>query len=237
MGFAMWQGLDQLLELQRLDGQVARLEADARAIPQAIQALETKLQDARAAAEAARAEADQLQKTRRSKERELEEAALNARKKQGRLYEIKTNEEYSAVLKEIEALKQVSSRLETEILELMEVADAAAKTVTEAEKRLEGATGVRDKERAAKEAQLATVQRELAAAMEARKAEASRLPRELLQQYTRLLKSRGVAVVAVVDGSCNGCGIALTPQAGVEVRRNDRMFTCPSCNRILYFPG
>jgi predicted nucleic acid-binding Zn-ribbon protein len=45
-----------------------------------------------------------------------------------------------------------------------------------------------------------------------------------------------VAVVPVADASCGGCGITLPPQAAVEIRRNDRMFTCPSCNRILYFP-
>ncbi len=233
----MWNGLDKLLELQRLDAHIARLDGEARAIPVAIQALENALGTAKAGAESARAEADQLQKMRRAKERELDETALGARKKQGRLYEIKTNEEYAAVLKEIEALKQTSSRLETEILEILETGDTLAKTVAEAEQRLREATAVRDKERAAKEAQLAAVQRELAELQEARKKVASRLDRDLLQHYTRLLKSRGVAVAAVADGSCTGCGIALTPQAAVEVRRNDRLFTCPACNRILYFPG
>ncbi len=233
----MWPGLDKLLEIQRLDAQIARLEAEARAIPPAIQALESTLTAARAEAEAARSESEQLQRTRRAKERELEEVGLGARKKQGRLYEIKTNEEYAAVLKEIEVLKATSSRLETEILELLEAADGAARTVAQAEQRLQSATAIRDQERAAKEARLATVQRELGALLEDRKAHSSRLQGDLLQQYTRLLKSRGVAVVPVTDGSCGGCGMALPPQTAVEVRRNDRMFTCPSCNRILYFPA
>jgi predicted nucleic acid-binding Zn-ribbon protein len=79
--------------------------------------------------------------------------------------------------------------------------------------------------------------RSLADLRETRKAQASRLDSGLLQQYTRLAKSRGVAVVAVKDGSCTGCGIALPPQTYSEVRRNDRMFTCSSCNRIIYFAG
>ncbi|MFB3819385.1 MAG: zinc ribbon domain-containing protein [Candidatus Methylomirabilales bacterium] len=180
--------------------------------------------------------AERLQKTRRGKERELEEAGQGLKKKQARLFEIKTNEEYSAVLKEIEALKAASSRLETEVIELLEAADGAAKTVAQAEQRLQAATAVRDKERAVREARLAAVQRELSGLLESRKAQSSRVPADLLQQYTRLLKSRGVALVAVSDGSCGGCGMALPPQTAVEVRRNDRMYTCPSCNRILYFP-
>jgi predicted nucleic acid-binding Zn-ribbon protein len=234
---AMWNGLDKLLELQKLDLAIARLDFEARAIPQQIQALEARLTGARAGLDQAKTKADQIQKDRRTKERELDEATLNVRKKQARLFEIKTNEEYSAVLKEIEALKEKSSKLETEILELFDRADAAAKTVSDAEKEFKAAEALHQKERAEKEAQLAGLRQDLANLKESRKGQASRLDGALLRQYTRLQKTRGEAVVAVKDGSCTGCGIALTPQTYNEVRRNDRMFTCSSCNRILYFAG
>jgi hypothetical protein len=233
----MWNGLDKLLELQQLDLTIARLEAEARTIPQQIQDLEARLTGARAGLDQARARADQTQRDRRAKERELEEATQNSKKKQARLFEIKTNEEYAAVLKEIESLKEKCSGLETEILELLERADATAKTVGEAEKEFKAAEAANQKERAEKEARLAKLERDLASLREARKGQASRLDSALLQQYTRLTKTRGLAVVAVKDGSCSGCGIALTPQTYNEVRRNDRMFTCSSCNRIIYFAG
>ncbi len=233
----MWYGLDKLIELQKLDVAIAKLEAEAQAIPQAIQALEARLVQARAGLDAGKASADHLQKERRSKERELEEATQAAKKKQARLYEIKTNEEYSAVLKEIAVLKEKSSALETEILEILEKSDDAAKVVARAEVVFREAEAIHGKERDEKEAQLATVTRELDRLHEARKGQASRLDAELLQQYTRVMRSRGVVVVPVKDGSCGGCGVALPPQRYVEVRRNDRMFTCPSCSRILYFVG
>lgn len=232
---AMWNELDKLLDLQKLDSAIARLEAEARAIPQAIQGLEARLTDARAGLEGAKSKADHIQKDRRAKERELEEMTQSTKKKQARLFEIKTNEEYSAVLKEIESLKEKSSKLEEEILEFMEQAEVAAKVLAEAEKVFKAAEAVRQRERAEKEAQLATNQQELARLRESRKGLASRLDGELLRQYDRLRKSRGMAVVIVKEGSCTGCGITLTPQAYAEVRRNDQMYTCPSCNRILYY--
>ena len=167
----------------------------------------------------------------------MEEAAQNAKKKQARLFEIKTNEEYSAVLKEIEALKVKSSQLETEVLEQMEAADVTTKTVAEAERVFKTAQFDVQTERREKEARLATLQKELADLEATRSGQASRLDGDLLRMYSRLMKSRDVAVVAVADGSCQGCGMTLTPQTYNEVKRNDRMFTCPSCNRILYFPG
>jgi predicted nucleic acid-binding Zn-ribbon protein len=233
----MWDGLDKLIELQKLDLAIAKLDAEARAIPKAIEALEGRLGKAREAFDIAKGRSDQLQKDRRAKERELEESAQNAKKKQARLFEIKTNEEYSAVLKEIEALKAKSSQLETEVLEQMEAADITAKTVAEAEQVFTVAQLDRQAERQEKETRLAALQKELASLEATRRGHASRLDGDLLRLYTRLMKSRDVAVVAVADGSCQGCGMTLTPQTYNEVKRNDRMFTCPSCNRILYFPG
>lgn len=233
----MWNGLDKLLELQKLDLSIERLAAEEQAIPQAIQTLETRLTGARTGLDAATAKADQIQKDRRAKERDLEETTQHIKKKQARLYEIKTNEEYTAVLKEVEALKQKSSKLEEEILELLEQGDVAAKAVAEAAKTFKSAEAVHQAERAEKEAELTKFRHELTSLTEARKGQSSRLDGELLRQYTRLMRSRGVAVVAVQEGSCSGCGIALTPQAHTEVKRNDRMFTCPSCNRILYYAG
>jgi hypothetical protein len=233
----MWNGLDKLLELQTLDIQIAKLEGDARSIPTAIQALDAKLTATRASLDAGKAKADQLQKERRSKERDLDEVAQNIKRKQARLFEIKTNEEYSAVLKEIETLKEKSSLLEEQVIVLLDQIDLAAKDVSGAEKEFKAAETVSQKERGAKETQLAALQRDLAQLREARKGQASRVESSLLQQYARLVKGRGVAVVAVKDGSCSGCGISLTPQTFAEVRRNDRMFTCASCSRILYYAG
>jgi len=233
----MWDGLDKLIELQKLDVTIAALDAQARAIPKAIESLEGHLTNARAAFDAAKSRSDHLLRDRRAKERELEEATQNTKKKQARLFEIKTNEEYSAVLKEIDMLRTKSSQLETDILEQMEAADAMGRTVSDAEKVFAAAQAELDKERQAKEAQLGALQKELAGLRAARKAQASRLDTDLLRLYTRLLKNREVAVVAVSDGSCAGCGMTLTPQTYNEVKRNDRMFTCPSCNRILYYPG
>ena len=233
----MWVGLDKLLELQKLDLTIARLDAEARAIPQTIAAIEGRLAKAQQEFEEATEQAGHLQRERRAKERELEEANQNTKKKQTRLYEIKTNEEYTAVLKEIEVLKARSSRLETEILEQMEQGDVTAKTVTEAERVFKTEQAGCEKERQDKEARLAAIQKELADLQTVQKGQASRLDAELLKLYTRLIRNRDVAVVPVMDSSCQGCGMALTPQAYAELRRNDRMFTCASCSRILYFPG
>lgn len=233
----MWNGLQELIALQRLDQAIAKLDGEARQIPLQIAALEADLARARAAWDQAKAAAAALAKERRERERDLEEEAGNQRKKQGRLFEIKTNQEYSAVLKEIEQLKEKVSGLETRILELMEEQELAAKRGAEAETALRAAEAVCRRDREAREKDLARLQAELAGLQKARKQTAAKVERELYQSYARIMRTRdGTAVVPVRDGSCAGCFVALPPQVCAEVRHNDRRITCPHCERMLYYP-
>jgi hypothetical protein len=178
-----------------------------------------------------------LAKERREREKELEEEAGNQRRKQGRLFEIKTNQEYSAVLKEIEQLKEKISGLETRILELMEEQEQAARRAAQAEGALRAAEATFQREHQAREQELAGLKGQLAAVQRERKQTAAKVERELYQTYARIMKIRdGTAVVPVREGSCTGCFVALPPQVYSEIRLSQRRITCPHCERILYHP-
>jgi predicted nucleic acid-binding Zn-ribbon protein len=179
-----------------------------------------------------------LEKTRRLKEGELKQVEEQVKGKQARLWEIKKNEEYSAVLKEIELLKATRSALEEEILLLFDQIEEASRTVAAREGELKEQDAEFARLRAAKEAELARLQEEVAAFTKERAGRARRIEAGLLQSYARLLKSRGgLAVVPVKDSNCGGCFVALTPQTHTEVRRGEALLTCANCQRILYWKG
>lgn len=232
----MWDGLEVLIEVQRVDLQIAKLEAEAREIPVQIGHLEAQVREAKSVWDQARAAADQLLKQRRAKERDLEAIEFDLRKRQGRLFEVKTNQEYSAVLKEIETLREQKARTEEETLLLMEEQDRAAAEVTRQAERHQGREAEYRLKRSEGEAGLREVENQLAGLGKLRKGKAAAVDPAVLQMYTKLLKSRGgLAVVPVKEGSCTGCFVALTLQFHNEVRRNDHLLTCENCNRILYY--
>ena len=234
----MLADLERLVELQRLDSEIAEVEAAAAAIPGVIRRIEEQLMKAKAALDAVTAETDRMTKLRRQQERELEEVTDQLKKRQGRLFEIKTNQEYSAVLKEIEGLKHKVSVLEEAILVLLDQIEVELKARAEEEQRVRSseAEALRDTQR--KEAELRQLRGRLSELQGARKGRSKNVELSLLQQYLRLLKSRaGLAVAPVRDGSCEGCHVALTPQLYNEVRRNEEILTCERCGRILYWRG
>ncbi|MBI4379869.1 MAG: hypothetical protein HY574_01565 [candidate division NC10 bacterium] len=234
----MLADLERLVELQRLDSEIAEVEAAAAAIPGVIRRIEEQLRKAKAALDAVTAETDRMMKLRRQQERELEEVTDQLKKRQSRLFEIKTNQEYSAVLKEIEGLKHKVSVLEEAILVLLDQIEVELKARAEEEQRVRSseAEALRDTQR--KEAELRQLRGRLSELQGARKSQSKNVESSLLQQYLRLLKSRaGLAVAPARDGSCEGCHVALTPQLYNEVRRNEEILTCERCGRILYGKG
>jgi len=230
--------LERLVELQRLDSEIAEAEAPAAAIPGVIRRIEEQLMKAKAALDAVTAETDRMTKLRRQQERELEEVTDQLKKRQSRLFEIKTNQEYSAVLKEIEGLKHKVSVLEEAILVLLDQIEVELKARAEEEQRVRSseAEALRDTQR--KEAELRQLRGRLSELQGAREGRSKNVESSLLQQYLRLIKSRaGLAVAPARDGSCEGCHVALTPQLYNEVRRNEEILTCERCGRILYWRG
>ena len=229
--------LQRLQELQLLDTRIAGLERKLETIPGRIQAIREGFQEATSSLEGLRARWDGVRKEIRSKEKELDFQASQRAKCEARLYEVKTNKEYSAVLAEIETLKVEKGRLEEEILALMELQERLGREIGEAEARLgRHAQEAKSQEAAASE-ELRALEADLAGVRGERESLAREIPRDLLAQHSRLLKGRGGLAVALVgaNGICSGCRVTLTPQRFQEVRQSSQILPCESCGRILYY--
>ena len=58
----------------------------------------------------------------------------------------------------------------------------------------------------------------------------------LLRKYDTLRERRkGLAVVNVVQGVCQGCFMNIPPQQFNQLLKGDKILDCPTCQRILYY--
>jgi predicted nucleic acid-binding Zn-ribbon protein len=229
--------LEHLIDLQEIDARIASLEREAARLPKEIEAIHAAVAEARAQLDATRARLDAAKKQIRSKEKDLEVSSAKRAKGEARLYEVKTNREYSAVLVEIEEIKQEKSRIEEEILSLMELGERLTADVRETE----GLVRAREQQgRAEEEAvrgKLAAVEAELAQVRAERASLARQVSPPVLAEYDKLLKARGGLAVAQALPSqiCAGCRMAIRPQALLEIRAQSGLITCESCGRYLYW--
>jgi predicted nucleic acid-binding Zn-ribbon protein len=229
--------LPRLSELQGLDTRITGLERQLEAIPLRIQAIRRTYQQAKDAVDALRARLDAGRKEIRAKEKELDYQASRRAKCEAKLYEVKTNKEYSAVLAEIEALKVEKGRIEEEVLALMESQERMTRELGDAEVRLRRQEEEARRDEASATEELRAREGDLAGVRGDRESVARDVPRDLLAQYSRLLKGRGGLAVAVVGASaiCSGCRMSITPQRFQELRNSSQILTCESCGRILSY--
>ncbi len=232
----MGSELQTLIHLQEYDTRIAGLEAEANRLPKRIEAIQKSVAEARAAVEAVTGRVDTTRKSLRAKEKDLEVVAAKRGKAEAHLWEVKTNREYSAVLIEIEDIKQEKARTEEEILALMEMQERLATELREAETRLKTREDQGRQDEAVVRQQLAAVEAELTGLRGERATLAREVPTPLLGDYERILKARGGLAIASVtaDSICGGCRMTIRPQA-IQELRGATLMRCESCGRYLYW--
>jgi uncharacterized protein len=226
-----------LIDLQGFDTRLAALEAEAARLPKQIEAITTALAEAKKALDAIKAKADTTRKDLRTKEKDLEVVTAKRAKAEGRLWEVKNNTEYSAVLLEIEAIKQEKARGEEEILGLMELQERLTAESREAESRLKAREEQARQDEGVVRKKLSAVEAELATLRADRDSRARELPRPLLADYEKILKARsGIAVASVTSSAvCSGCRVSIRPQAIQELKAAQAPMLCENCGRYLYW--
>jgi predicted nucleic acid-binding Zn-ribbon protein len=228
--------LQKVIELQQVDLTIAELSTQIDALPAQIQRLEALLSDFLKAHEEKKLRLVANQKERKDLEGEVQVIRQKISKHKDQLYEVKTNEQYRAMLKEIEGEEGNISKIEDRILEKILEAEDLQKCVAEAGARIEG-----EKSRVAAETRRLESERqkdlEERERLRARREElAAGLADGIGNLYERIRRGRrGLAVAEVREGMCTACNVLLRPQLYNEVRTNEAVHTCDNCARILYY--
>ncbi|MGH9325519.1 MAG: zinc ribbon domain-containing protein [Terriglobia bacterium] len=234
----MHADLKTLMELQQVDQTCAQLTSRIESSPLEIQALKDQLDRFLHTLEERKGRLSASQKERRELDGDLEAIKLKIAKHKDQLYAVKTNEQYRAMLKEIDGEEANLRKTEDLILEKMVEAEQLDKLVLEASSHL-------DSEKARVESEIQKLgsiskeaEEERAGLLRRRQELAATLGDEILAHYERLRRGRnGIVMAEVRDGLCMGCHVRLRPQAYNEVRSSDILLTCETCNRILYYNG
>jgi predicted nucleic acid-binding Zn-ribbon protein len=234
----MSQVSQQLLQLQRLDDDIARL---TRQVQQADSALADRTQERAAAYAIQQAEGTLQARQREQRDREFELASVETRIKEHeqRLYSGKGSpRDLQALQQDIEHDRQRRGTLEEEALGAMDATEAARKELDRIKRAAERVLG----QAAGRHQQLGGERAQLQADLERLTARRAQLAASVgagpLAQYERLRQRMpdGVAVAQVVQGRCEGCRTTL-PSAEVQrARRAPGIEVCSVCGRILDVP-
>src|SRR5437763_1247286 len=226
--------VQNLVELQQADREILRLKEEIAALPKRVTAIEQKLAGTKAGLEAAKAAIKTDEAVRRKYETAIQDLQGKISKYRDQSLEVKTNEQYKALLHEIQFAEQEISANEDKIFELMVNAEVREKEVKAAEAELKEETAEIEKEKKIAHDRTAADEKELAEWSSKREAARTAIDPDLLRHYERVSKFRGSGLAEVREQKCTGCSVFLRPQTYNEVR-SGKMIYCDSCQRILYY--
>ncbi len=230
--------INLLIKLQALDSQLYRLRKEREAKPKLIEELEVRRDREQAAVKVLEEKIKALLLKRKEKEIDFQEKEEQVKKLQLQLYQIKTNKEYQAMQHEIEGFKADNSRLEDEILTMMEEADNLGKELTREKELFAEAQRRLAEDRKKIEGEIATIENEIANLKLQRDELVGGIDKDVLSKYEKILTNRdGLALVPVKSHACQGCFINLPAQVINEIRMKDKIIICENCARMLYIEG
>jgi predicted nucleic acid-binding Zn-ribbon protein len=232
------KNLELLISLQDIDIEIGKLEDNSNKIPQEIDQLYRACQQIKDEIGRIKKNIDLHNKERREKERGVEIENDHISKAKVKLSQVKTNEEYSALLKEIDSVKDKIKKMEDEDLCLMELIDEEQKTLKEKEKLLKEEEKRFQEVKGEKERDIESLKKNIEEKRVQRESIRVSLDNKILQDYIKVSRNReGIAVVRFSDGICQGCFLGLPPQLASEIRKNEEIIKCPHCQRVLYWIG
>jgi uncharacterized protein len=232
----MTSDLKSLIDLQQVDAHIAALRAEITSLPKHVAAIEKKLAGSKAKLEAAQASAKADEAAKKRHESDIQDQQQKISKYRDQSLNVKTNQEYKALMDEIKFAEQKIAASEDKILEIMVAADSRKEEMKKAEAVLKADTAENDREKEEARQRTAADEKELAELVGKRDGLRGGVSEDVLRHYDRVLKLRGSALSAVHDDQmCSGCSVMLRPQVVQEVMAGELFHTCDTCKRILYY--
>ena len=231
----MLPDIDKLLELQLADKEIRRLQDEVAALPKRVAVIEQKLAGTKAQLEKARNAAKGDEANRKKFEAAIKDLQGKISKYRDQSLDVKTNDQYKALLHEIQFAEEEIRLNEDRILEVMVNVEARDKEVKAAEAELKAEMAEIEKEKEEARKVTAEDQKKLSEWNAQRDGLRQGISEDILRQYERVAKFRGTGLAEVRDQKCMGCQVMLRPQTYNEVRNGEKVMVCESCSRVYYF--
>ena len=227
---------ENLIHLQEIDEQIRKVTSFLDSLPDHVKVIETKIDESEKIVADVKNKLSANQKKRRDLEARVGDKKTLIGKYRKQLNDVKTNKEYTSLLKEIEEVESGIEALEEEIITEMLAADDLESEIKTAETK-----AAKMKEELLKEKTLVLEQgkgqeQEKERLLGERQQLIPGIPADLFGLYHQIFKKcSGTALSPVTDDFCSMCQIRIRPQVLNELIAQKDIILCENCGRILYW--
>jgi predicted nucleic acid-binding Zn-ribbon protein len=176
------------------------------------------------------------QKKRRELESEVKDIKTQISKYKRQLNEVKTNKEYTVLLKEIEESEKRVDRLEETFIGEMLLEDDIQKEIRAAgQKHVETQAGLTREKEVLSQKKRETEEKARKLGQD-REELLPKIPAEQVSLYLKIYRKKGgKALSPVRDDFCSLCHVRVRPQVLNELLATRKLILCENCGRILFW--
>lgn len=232
----MEEVLERLIRIRDLDEELKKNEQILKHIPDKINKLQKEIDKKTNQLNQIKNRLAEIKKIYKLKEGDIAENESKINKLNQQIHSVKTNEEYRAILKEVEFLKNAKLKSEDEMIALLEEEDKIKNSINVLEKETKDFVENKNAEISKLNAQKEAIADEQDKKRAMYKDEISKLPEEIRNIYERINKARERPICIVNDEAvCTGCFSNITAQVLNELKKKERVILCENCGRILIY--
>lgn len=226
----------KLLEVQEIDLNIIDMVKLQKSLPEELQHLKKDVELKKKNLDNAVLTARDTKAKQKTLEVELEGSKSTALKYKGQLFQIKSNDQYKALLQEIDQIEKKMASIEDKILGVMFEIDEKDALVKQAESELKQSEEQYRFGQEEIQQKIRKVEQDTQTLRDNRARLKKDIDPKAFQLYERIMKNKqGSSIVPVVGNICQGCFMKLTPNDVNEVHKCVSIRLCENCSRILYY--
>jgi len=232
--------VDNLLNLYRVDAQVRGLRSRLQSAERYLNAQTKQLNDLHQQQQELTTRRKQVQATIATIEVEIKSIDDRLEKLRGELNSAATNKQYTALLTELNTVKESRSKAEDRMLGDMEQLESIQKQLTDLEPQVAERNKVRDVAQAQLNERRNDVGQRLSELEAEREKAAAVVPPDALTIFEQIADHYDGESMAPIEQvgrrefACGACNIGIPLQMSLAALQSDSFVRCPSCGRILY---
>lgn len=226
----------QLVELQKVDDEIFKVNQRKENAPLELQELEERFHIAENKRNHIQDKLDHLQEQKKRLAFEQDGDSAKMSKSKDKLMQVGNAKEYQAMMREMDSIEKIYRVREEEKATLLEELANTQNAKKEADQAYLEIKEEYESKKLSLEATLKEADEELAILNDKRRVAGNAIPEPKFVRYEFIRKRlEHPVIVNVEDGICSGCHIAIPPQTFIELQTGQQILSCPNCQRLIYW--